>query len=248
MPRRNNRVPSEYEPLDLTPDDVEPQNPHPLGSREGKAWWSERQARRSQEQSEARINGGISWHACLVPGCGNAPYFRDLHAAKLRDHHYAIPLCRVHLMTARDQAGNYIEKERDFALAVATQVSMYRQGRSAEEDAKAQAEFMADRNGDIYFIRIGDLIKVGWTRDMWSRLKSYGASAELLVCYPGTRDDETNLHRQLTPARVRGREWYEDGPIINGFLEDALRLYGPPQSFDGLWTEPKKTVRLRRRR
>ena len=80
------------------------------------------------------------------------------------------------------------------------------------------------------------------------RLKSYGASVELLALYPASRDDETNLHRQLTPARARGREWYEDGPIIQLFIDKALEQFGMPPSFDGLWTEPKRIVAGKRHR
>lgn len=91
------------------------------------------------------------------------------------------------------------------------------------------------------------LIKVGWTRDICQRPRSYGASAELLVCYPATRDDETCLHRQLRPALAKGREWYEDGAIVQAFIDEALAKYGLP-NVDPMWTTPKPIVAGKRHR
>lgn len=119
--------------------------------------------------------------------------------------------------------------------------------RAAQRDQREHEERKASRkanvtHGDIYFVRLGGLVKVGWTRDLWGRLKSYGASAELLVSYPGSRDDETNLHRQLRPALAKGREWYHDGEIIAHFIHEALAKYGTPPRFDDMWTQPKQVV------
>lgn len=95
--------------------------------------------------------------------------------------------------------------------------------------------------GEIYFVQIDDLIKVGWTSKLAERIRAYGPKAILLANYPGTRKDEAALHRQLVPARFRGREWYVDGPIIRAFIDEAVAKHGPPR-FDAIpWTEPKGT-------
>lgn len=66
--------------------------------------------------------------------------------------------------------------------------------------------------------------------------------------YPGTRADEAALHRQLTPSRFKGREWYSDTPIVQRFIEDALKIYGPPRFEQLGWTKPKQIVAGKRHR
>lgn len=83
-------------------------------------------------------------------------------------------------------------------------------------------------SGHIYFVKIGDLVKVGWSSRLIERLKQYGASAEVLVHYPATRSDEALLHQQLEPSRAKGAEWYRDDPILRAFLNRALEEHGPP--------------------
>lgn len=70
---------------------------------------------------------------------------------------------------------------------------------------------------------------------------------QVLVLRPGTRDEETDLHRQLRPALARGREWYEDGPILASFIEDELVRHGSPDVPD-LWSKPKAVVAGKRHR
>lgn len=93
--------------------------------------------------------------------------------------------------------------------------------------------------GEIYFVRIDDLVKVGWTSKLADRIRSYGPKAELLVNYPGTRADEAALHRQLTPARFKGREWYRETDIIQAFIAEALEKHGRPRFASIEWTTPK---------
>lgn len=211
------------------------------------ARWDERR-KREERQRKARIAEGIDWSICLVVGCGaELKWYGRLPRDNRRDPDLELPLCFDHLavvfkmgVTAYRDKPEFIEAIADINEAVAA--------RDKREHEEQQEAFLARENGQIYFVRIGGLVKVGWTRDLWSRIKSYGASAELLAAYDATRQDETNLHRQLTPARAKGREWYEDGDIIAKFIAEALAKYGVPPALEGMWTQPKQIVAGKRHR
>lgn len=96
--------------------------------------------------------------------------------------------------------------------------------------------------GEIYYVRVGGLIKVGWTTKLADRVRSYGPDAVLLANYPGTRADEGALHRQLKPARYKGREWYTDGGVTDLFIKRALKEHGPPRFTTVGWTEHEQVV------
>lgn len=103
--------------------------------------------------------------------------------------------------------------------------------------------------GEIYFVQIDSLIKVGWTSKLADRVRSYGPNAELLANYPATRADEVLLHQQLAPARYRGREWYEDSPIVRDYIARAIQTHGPPRFAAINWSAPKgPTARPKRSR
>lgn len=253
MPRRNRR--DTYEPLDLTavaaPRKAES---NPFHRVERDAYPGERRHKEQVEHAErqrlARISRGIDWDVCVVPGCGQKlSKWRDPQPAnpKHRDSRNELPICHDHAAVIWKQMMPFATRDNAFIEAVADlnhRVALREQLEAEQE----KAEFLARDDGDIYFIRIGDMVKVGWTRDLWQRVKSYGASAELLVAYPGSRTDETNLHRQLRPALAKGREWYEDGPIIAAFIDEALARYGMPPTFKGMWTQPKRVVAGKRHR
>lgn len=245
MGRKNNRRET-FVPIDLTPADI----PKPRSAPPHASWREHRDAQaktyndREKRQRKSRVDRGIDWSVCVVPGCGNkhgVGFFRDVPGTDRRDSDLELPMCFQHSAVVVQMMLPALVREGRFVEAIADLREELEKRRKREE-AEEQAAFMAREDGDIYFVRIGDLIKVGWTRDLWSRLKSYGASAELLVSYPATRQDETNLHRQLTPARAKGREWYEDGQVVAMFIGEALAKYGPPETFDDMWTKPKKVV------
>lgn len=239
MPRRNQRVES-FVPLDLTPAEISKPKPvtHPW-LRDDPVAIEDRAAERrlhAERQNLARVNRGIDWSVCVVPGCGT-----EVVPQERRDPRIELPICYEHGSVVWRQMLSRHADQPAFVEAVAD-VNARVAAREQSEADEAKRDFLAREDGDIYFVRSGQLVKVGWTRNLPKRLKAYGASAELLVAYPGTRNDETNLHRQLEPARVRGREWYEDGPIIQDFIDKALAQYGQPPTFDTLWTEPKRVV------
>jgi hypothetical protein len=102
--------------------------------------------------------------------------------------------------------------------------------------------------GQIYFVQVDGLIKVGWTSKLLDRIRAYGPKATLLANYPGTRSDEADLHRQLAPARFKGREWYTDGDVVRLFINEALAKHGPPRFTSISWTQPKRIVAGKRHR
>jgi hypothetical protein len=93
--------------------------------------------------------------------------------------------------------------------------------------------------GQIYVIRQGGLIKVGWSSKLRSRLKQYGAGVEILAHYPATRAEETGLHQSLRPYLARGREWYQDCKLLTDVVNGIIQRHGKPTVFP-YWTEPKR--------
>lgn len=250
MGRRNRREDRGYEPLDLT--QVVPKKPaSPQGWESARqiavrtAQWHESMDRR---QRDARANQGIDWNVCLVPGCGSEllGFGRGCFDNPAdRDHRQRLPLCLTHVAVAFTQAAS--QDDPLMIEAVASVLERRAAESRAREDA-AKAARLADINGHIYFIRLNGLIKVGWSRSIAERINSYGPRVEVLVVYPGTRDDETNLHRQLKPARALGREWYDDGSILSDFIAVALEQHGPPPTFETWLAKPKQIVAGKRHR
>lgn len=196
----------------------------------------------AERQRKARIEGAVDWSICIVPGCGDQlgldtppPYRRDTDAW--------LPVCYRHRAVVVRMSEFSVNQEMREALreTVATSRAIERSHEQAIREGS-----LRENAGHIYFVRLNGLIKAGWSRTVHERLRAYGPDVEVLAIYPGTRDDETNLHRQLTPARARGREWYEDGPIVAGFVAQAIEKHGEPEVRD-TWTRPKEVIRRRSR-
>ena len=65
--------------------------------------------------------------------------------------------------------------------------------------------------GWVYYLRVGDLIKIGWSADIKKRLKAYPPNAELLGAQVGTRQDEAAMHGKFISLLAKGREWFHPG-------------------------------------
>lgn len=247
MPRRNRQRDS-YEPLDLTPADIAADVRAVKRQKLTPEQFAAHKKRAALRQADARINRGIDWSVCLVPGCGTELTLkpRAEFGPADRDHRTRLPLCLYHGAVAHSQV--FPLRDEPLMVNAAALLLAYKRQEIADLEASAAEAFMRRQDGDIYFVRLNGMVKVGWTRDLSSRLKAYGASVEVLAHHPGTRDDETNLHRQLRPALARGREWYEDGPIIQDYIASVVERWGEPHK-SAVWTEPKQpAARMRPRR
>lgn len=95
------------------------------------------------------------------------------------------------------------------------------QRQEADEDRRVEARKQA---GTIYYIRVDEKIKVGWTGGhLWGRLKAYPPHMKLLADHPGTRADERDLHRTFAPSRASGREWYYATPELLAHIDGVIR-------------------------
>lgn len=180
----------------------------------------------------------MSAELCMIPKCRAA-------RATLRVGIIEGYICERHAYEIWRRVEMRDAEHRDEAIE-------YREARDYDR-SEARAKTAPARRkpaamGEIYYVRVNELIKVGWTTKLADRIRAYGPEAELLANYPGTRADEAALHRQLTPSRYRGREWYSDTPILQAFIAEAVAQHGPPR-FDRIpWTEPSRIVAGKRHR
>lgn len=243
MPRRHNRDGVEPEPLNL--DEVKPRR-------------RERTARRAMTRAESiryhekqlaaarrkRVKAALTdWEHCLVPGCQGAAYVHE----RQRDVDLNLPICNFHAVVVKQSIEPSWSKDDDI-LQARREVQEHReQVREGAQRTWAIQDNGGDCRGQIYFLRLNGLVKVGWSSDLPKRLKAYGPDVVLLCHYPGSRQDETLLHRQLRPYLAKGREWYEDCKLIEDEVARIVSKHGQPY-MSAYWTQPKApTVKLHRR-
>lgn len=76
----------------------------------------------------------------------------------------------------------------------------------------------SDPHGEcVYFARLGDLIKIGRSRDPVARAEQLNAT--LLALMPGGRKLESTLHRKFAAHRESG-EWFRVQPELLAFIEE----------------------------
>ncbi len=75
-----------------------------------------------------------------------------------------------------------------------------------------------EENEFVYYMRIGNRVKIGWTRNLPSRLATLNPE-ELLVVEPGNRLLEMVRHDQFADLRTHG-EWFRlEQPLIDHIEE-----------------------------
>lgn len=75
-----------------------------------------------------------------------------------------------------------------------------------------------EAHGTVYFARVGELIKIGWSSDVDARLSHLHADA-VFHTQPGTRHDERALHAKFNHLLVKGREWFRADPELLAYIK-----------------------------
>ena len=88
----------------------------------------------------------------------------------------------------------------------------------------------ADLGQVVYFIRDGDLIKIGCTRNLKSRRRAFTSDLDaILAVTPGSFELERETHERFAAARAQRREWYHPTPDLIAHINDLReRMNVPP--------------------
>lgn len=123
---------------------------------------------------------------------------------------YRVPFCQEHILYLWSLV------EQDMKHKGIT-VDDYE--RDQDEQARTRAQRAADAvPGFIYYLQVGEYLKIGFTTDLQRRVREYPPSARLLARHHGTQDDEKSLHAHFAAFRASGREWYLDVPEIRAHI------------------------------
>lgn len=150
------------------------------------------------------INARTFW--CIWPGCGHRK-FHDL------------PLCRNHVFTINAWEDPQITAAR---TARAANTAAVERGETIPRDSRIGSD------GYVYFLRVDDLIKIGYSTQPDRRLRAYPPNAEVLAVIPGTKKSEAALHGRFRFALQRGREWFRPADEILEYVNEMVQHYGPP--------------------
>jgi len=106
--------------------------------------------------------------------------------------------------------------------------------------------------GWIYYIRVDERIKIGYSTDVKQRMRAYPPHSELLAVHPGTPTLEREMHAQFAGHLAQGREWFRpDDPVMVHIARVVEQFGPPPKSFiyrfrDGTTQRIKPHARSRR--
>jgi hypothetical protein len=126
-------------------------------------------------------------------------------------------------LTWDDDAPTYVTVERSWLVLLADEIEGAEPGYL--DEVREGLEQLANApmlDAGVYFIRSGDAVKIGMSKDVPGRLRTLRTMSplplELLGVIPGGRDEEAQLHRDWAPERLHG-EWFKATPDLLGHIE-----------------------------
>jgi hypothetical protein len=95
--------------------------------------------------------------------------------------------------------------------ALATWAAVERMNKTAQgipvrRDTKP--ETVEGYEGSVYYIRLGDRVKIGFSTNLFERLSTYPPNMEILLIRRGSKDLEHREHIRFSEHRTDGREWF----------------------------------------
>lgn len=143
-----------------------------------------------------------------------------------------VPICPRHLREAYLYVRDLIAAADPESLSV--------------EDEKAEAvklpkppETADPADCVVYYIRFGDRIKIGTTRNVWKRVRAIPVD-RILATEPGSYELERERHEQFGEFRHGNTEWFRDCPEIRQHINALRREYGDP--VDIRWPQSGATL------
>lgn len=169
-----------------------------------------------EEYAEELRRSPLRATSCVMPGCH-----------KLTSDLPHLRLCNAHLAIVAEQVNAAANESNPLVLDdVPVDPDEYL---LAHERKEALPKPRRKPKPVIYYVKISDYIKIGWTSDLQSRMRSYPPNSVLLAVHPGSRADETKLHKRFAAHRTHGREWYAPVPTVLHHIEQMKAQHGEPE-------------------
>lgn len=98
------------------------------------------------------------------------------------------------------------------------------------KDARTQTRNIqkasVDGKGWVYYARVGDRIKIGYSADVKRRMGQYPPGTLLLAVEPGTKAMESTRHRQFFHLLDAAREWFRPDPELDTHIAKTRSRWG----------------------
>lgn len=92
--------------------------------------------------------------------------------------------------------------------------------------------------GWVYYIKVDDTIKIGFTKDVTQRMRAYPPTAHLLAVEPGTKATEAERHSRFHAHLEHGREWFRDNEELRTWIGKVVTVHGDPEPWAYTYTTP----------
>lgn len=147
---------------------------------------------------------------CCIPDCG-----------RLVPVHFALPVC--HSCGVKIAAFHW----GDPSLALGVQ----RERQEKQDQARARREAAYADQSLVYYVRIGENVKIGYSTNLKQRISQLRLQpTALLATEPGGRELEKERHRQFSAERiVSNREDFMLTNRLREHIESVRAEHGPPK-------------------
>ena len=213
-----------------------------------------RTIRRSVDRKSERLNRQTpTVTECAWPGCNDdlKPF---IHRATGKVFRIRVgPLCLAHADAVADAVLEDRLIEADFKHHELNHASLDAAQREREQRSRAasrragDAQFKGEHPGFVYFVEVGERIKIGYSVDVRRRMRAYPPGSVLLAVEPGSPEMERQRHQQFAGCLLDGREWFRPDDVI---LEQAAAIreqHGDPSRFAHRYRSNRGTMQKLRR-
>lgn len=213
-----------------------------------------RTIRRSVDSKSARLNRQTpSVTECAWPGCHDdmKPFVHRETGDVLRLR--VGILCLAHA----DAVADAVLEERlmvaDFMHHEVNHPAFDAKRRESDQRQRADTRraqdnaFRGEQPGFVYYVQVGERLKIGYSADVRCRMRAYPPGSVLLAVEPGSTALERQRHQQFAGSLLDGREWFRPDRVI---LEEAAAIrarHGDPSRFAHRYRSKRGTMQKLRR-
>ena len=143
-------------------------------------------------------------------------------------------LCVDHAWSHYDAMNAYLTWPPDD-----TEAAKELRARQVDLESPTPEEAEAKKQGWVYYLRVGEQIKIGFSVDVKRRMRSYPPGSKLLAVEPGTKKLELGRHRQFVQHLDAGREWFRPDEELLTHIKKMYDVHPQPADFDHTYTRPR---------